>query len=115
MALTFEKRLLDSPEYPDDVKKRACAILDGCQGQSVGSYTDSAGLEVVRRQVANYIEKRDGGIACDWQNIYLTAGASPGIKSILAMVKYVGNANINPEARRKIRGMFWDLRPSSAK
>ncbi|XP_017086512.1 alanine aminotransferase 1 [Drosophila eugracilis] len=86
MALTFEKRLLDSPEYPEDVKKRACAILDGCQGQSVGSYTDSAGLEVVRRQVANYIEKRDGGIPCDWQDIYLTAGASPGIKSILSMI-----------------------------
>ncbi|XP_017052164.1 alanine aminotransferase 1 isoform X1 [Drosophila ficusphila] len=86
MALTFEKRLLDSPDYPEDVKKRACAILDGCQGQSVGSYTDSAGLEVVRRQVANYIEKRDGGIACDWLNIYLTAGASPGIKSILSMI-----------------------------
>ncbi|XP_026837662.1 alanine aminotransferase 1 isoform X1 [Drosophila erecta] len=86
MALTFETRLLDSPEYPEDVKKRACAILDGCQGQSVGSYTDSAGLEVVRRQVAQYIEKRDGGIASDWQNIYLTAGASPGIKSILSMI-----------------------------
>ncbi|KAH8362085.1 hypothetical protein KR200_002216, partial [Drosophila serrata] len=86
MALTFEKRLLDSPEYPDDVKQRACAILDGCQGQSVGSYTDSAGLEVVRRQVTKYIEKRDGGIPSDWQNIYLTAGASPGIKTILAMI-----------------------------
>nr|XP_016924078.1 alanine aminotransferase 1 isoform X1 [Drosophila suzukii] len=86
MALTFETRLLDSPDYPEDVKKRACAILDGCQGQSVGSYTDSAGLEVVRRQVAQYIERRDGGIASDWQDIYLTAGASPGIKSILAMI-----------------------------
>ncbi|XP_039498189.1 alanine aminotransferase 1 isoform X1 [Drosophila santomea] len=86
MALTFETRLLDSPDYPEDVKKRACAILDGCQGQSVGSYTDSAGLEVVRRQVAQYIERRDGGIAADWQNIYLTAGASPGIKSILSMI-----------------------------
>ncbi|XP_043660925.1 alanine aminotransferase 1 isoform X2 [Drosophila teissieri] len=86
MALTFETRLLDSPDYPEDVKKRACAILDGCQGQSVGSYTDSAGLEVVRRQVAQYIERRDGGIASDWQNIYLTAGASPGIKSILSMI-----------------------------
>nr|AAL39959.1 SD05601p [Drosophila melanogaster] len=86
LALTFEKRLLDSPDYPEDVKKRACAILNGCQGQSVGSYTDSAGLEVVRRQVAQYIEKRDGGIASNWQDIYLTGGASPGIKSILSMI-----------------------------
>lgn len=94
MALTFETRLLDSPDYPEDVKKRACAILNGCQGQSVGSYTDSAGLEVVRRQVAQYIEKRDGGIASNWQDIYLTGGASPGIKSILSMIKYVARANI---------------------
>ncbi|KAH8316099.1 hypothetical protein KR074_007393, partial [Drosophila pseudoananassae] len=86
LALTFETRLLDSPEYPEDVKKRACAILEGCQGKSVGSYTDSAGLEVVRRQVAAFIEKRDGGIPSDWQNIYLTGGASPGIKTILALV-----------------------------
>ncbi|KAH8292731.1 hypothetical protein KR018_009374, partial [Drosophila ironensis] len=91
MALTFETRLLNSPDYPDDVKQRACAILEGCQGKSVGSYTDSAGLEVVRRQVADYIERRDGGIKSNWENIYLTAGASPGIKTILALV----NSEIN--------------------
>lgn len=87
MALTFETRLLNSPDYPEDVKKRACAILEGCQGKSVGSYTDSAGLEVVRRQVAAFIEKRDGGIPSKWEDIYLTAGASPGIKTILSLVK----------------------------
>ncbi|BFG02807.1 alanine aminotransferase 1 [Drosophila madeirensis] len=86
LALTFEPRLLDSPDYPEDVKKRARAILANCQGHSVGSYTDSAGLEVVRRQVVDYIEKRDGGVPSDWQNIYLTGGASPGIKSILSLI-----------------------------
>ncbi|KAH8421502.1 hypothetical protein KR009_010082, partial [Drosophila setifemur] len=91
MALTFETRLLDSPDYPEDVKKRANAILNGCQGQSVGSYTDSAGLEVVRRQVVDYIVRRDNGIAADWQNIYLTAGASPGIKTILSLI----NTDVN--------------------
>ncbi|XP_002133684.3 alanine aminotransferase 1 [Drosophila pseudoobscura] len=86
LALTFEPRLLDSPDYPEDVKKRARAILANCQGHSVGSYTDSAGLEVVRRQVVDYIEKRDGGVPSDWQNVYLTGGASPGIKSILSLI-----------------------------
>ncbi|EDW06729.2 LOW QUALITY PROTEIN: uncharacterized protein Dmoj_GI15248 [Drosophila mojavensis] len=86
MALTMEPRLLNSPEYPDDIKKRACDLLAACSGGSMGSYTDSAGLEFVRRQVAAFLEKRDNGVPADYQNIYLTGGASPGIKSILALL-----------------------------
>ncbi|XP_030385648.1 alanine aminotransferase 2-like [Scaptodrosophila lebanonensis] len=86
LTLTLEPRLLDSPDYPEDVKKRARLILDSCYGHSVGSYTESAGLEVVRRQVAAFIERRDECIPSDWQNIYLTAGATPGIKSILSLI-----------------------------
>lgn len=89
MALTMEPRLLNSPEYPDDIKKRACDLLAACSGGSMGSYTDSAGLEFVRRQVAAFLEKRDNGVPADYQNIYLTGGASPGIKSILALLKWV--------------------------
>uniref|UniRef100_D3TLH4 alanine transaminase n=1 Tax=Glossina morsitans morsitans TaxID=37546 RepID=D3TLH4_GLOMM len=86
LNLTFAPELLNSPNYPDDVKARAKEVLNGCQGGSVGSYTDSAGLEVVRRQVANFIEKRDG-LPCDWRTIFLTAGASPGIKSVLSLIR----------------------------
>ncbi|EDV91658.1 alanine aminotransferase 2 [Drosophila grimshawi] len=86
MALTMEPRLLNSPEYPEDMKKRARDLLDACLGGSTGSYTDSAGIEFVRRQVAAFIEKRDGGVPCDYQNIYLTGGASPGIKSVLSLL-----------------------------
>lgn len=86
MNLTFDPELLNSPNYPDDVKARAREVLGSCQGGSVGSYTDSAGLEVVRRQVADFITQRDG-VPCDWHNIFLTAGASPGIKSVLALIK----------------------------
>lgn len=87
MALTMEPRLLDSPDYPDDIKSRAVDVLAGCLGGSMGSYTDSAGMEFVRRQVAAFIEKRDCGVPSDYQNIYLTGGASPGIKSILSLLK----------------------------
>ena len=38
------------------------------------------GIEVIRRHVADYIEKRDGGIKSDWQNVILCAGASEGIR-----------------------------------
>ena len=45
----------------------------------LGSYTDSPGIEVIRRNVAKYIENRDG-IPSNWENIMLCAGASDGIK-----------------------------------
>lgn len=87
LNLTFDPELLNSSNYPEDVKAHAREILDCCQGGSVGSYTDSAGLEVVRKQVADFITQRDGGIPCDWHNVFLTAGASPGIKSVLSLLK----------------------------
>uniref|UniRef100_A0A1A9X3W4 alanine transaminase n=1 Tax=Glossina brevipalpis TaxID=37001 RepID=A0A1A9X3W4_9MUSC len=86
LNLTFAPELLESPDFPDDVKDRAEEILDACQGMSIGSYTDSAGLEIVRRQVAKYIENRDC-LACDWRNVFLTSGATPGIKRIISLLK----------------------------
>lgn len=85
MAVCLEPKLLKSSDFPDDVKERANCILDGCQGRSVGSYTDSAGLAIIRQQVAAYITKRDS-FESNWENIYLTAGATPGIKSLLALM-----------------------------
>ena len=45
-----------------------------------GAYSNSAGVEVIRRDIASYIEERDGGIASDWNNIFVSTGASDGIK-----------------------------------
>lgn len=45
----------------------------------IGSYTDSPGIEIIRKHVAQYIERRDG-IPCDYLNVLLCAGASDGIK-----------------------------------
>ena len=47
---------------------------------SVGSYTDSPGIEYIRKHCAEYIQRRDGGVPCDWQDVVLCAGASDGIK-----------------------------------
>lgn len=86
LALCALPELLEDPNYPEDAKKRACDILAGCRGGSVGSYTDSPGIEIIRKHVAQYIEKRDEGIPCDWQNVVLSAGASDGIKNILKLL-----------------------------
>lgn len=79
LTLTVSPNLLDDPTYPEDAKERARSLLCGCKGGSVGSYSESAGIEVIRKHVAQYIEDRDG-IPCDYQNIILSNGASDGIK-----------------------------------
>ena len=76
MAIVTHPPLLESADFPEDAKSRARAILEGCKGGSVGSYSDSPGLEIIRRHVAEYIKERDGGIESDWHNIILCAGAS---------------------------------------
>ena len=48
----------------------------------IGSYTDSPGIEIIRRHVAQYIERRDG-ISSNWENVILSAGASDSIKVIV--------------------------------
>jgi alanine transaminase len=85
LALVSQPELLDDDRYPEDVKERARTILDGCRGGSVGSYTDSPGIEIIRKHVAQYIERRDG-IPCDYLNVLLCAGASDGIKAILRLL-----------------------------
>lgn len=80
LTLTVSPQLLNDPSYPEDAKARARAVLEGCKGGSVGSYSESAGIEVIRKHVANYIQQRDGGIPCDYHNVILSNGASDGIK-----------------------------------
>ncbi|RXM31469.1 hypothetical protein EOD39_6933 [Acipenser ruthenus] len=74
MAACFYPELLQSDRLPRDVKFRAQELLQQCGG-SVGVYSDTFGLEYVQHNVARFIEERDGGVPCDPQNIYLTAGS----------------------------------------
>ncbi|XP_011304772.1 alanine aminotransferase 1 [Fopius arisanus] len=84
LTLTVSPELLDDPNYPEDAKQRARELLEGCKGGSVGSYSESAGIEVIRRHVARYIQERDG-IPADYKNIVLSNGASDGIKTFLKL------------------------------
>lgn len=81
LAIVVQPELLDDSRYPEDAKKRARMLLNCCKGFSVGSYTDSPGLEIVRKHAANYITQRDG-ISSNYKNIILSNGASDAIKVI---------------------------------
>uniref|UniRef100_A0A672J6B3 alanine transaminase n=1 Tax=Salarias fasciatus TaxID=181472 RepID=A0A672J6B3_SALFA len=86
LALCSYPELLSDSTFPEDAKSRACRILQSCGGFSMGSYSASQGIDSVRQDVAQYIQRRDGGVPCDPDNIYLTTGASDGIVTMLKLL-----------------------------
>lgn len=43
-------------------------------------FSQSNGIEIIRKHVSEYITNRDGGIASDPENIILSGGASESIR-----------------------------------
>ncbi|XP_055288192.1 alanine aminotransferase 1 isoform X2 [Moschus berezovskii] len=86
LALCVHPDLLNSPDFPDDAKRRAERILQACGGHSLGAYSISAGVQMIREDVARYIERRDGGIPADPNNIFLSTGASDAIVTVLKLL-----------------------------
>ena len=82
---TYPELLLKNPDFPEDSKNRAKRLLAGCKGGSVGSYSASSGIDIIRQDIAAYITERDGHPS-DPENVHLSTGASDGIKSILSLV-----------------------------
>ncbi|XP_062845654.1 alanine aminotransferase 2 [Trichomycterus rosablanca] len=86
VALCTYPELMDSPSFPEDAKWRARRILQGCGGQSIGSYSGSEGVNCIRQDIAGYIQQRDQGVPSNPDNIFLTTGASDGIMNILKLL-----------------------------
>ena len=53
MALITHPPLLESDAFPGDAKARARELLEGCRGGSVGAYSDSPGIEIIRSEKYN--------------------------------------------------------------
>ncbi|KAG6835726.1 hypothetical protein H0H93_015283 [Arthromyces matolae] len=69
--------------FPADVVARAKELLD--EIGSVGAYSHSQGVPLIRKSVAKFIEERDG-FPSDPNSIFLTAGASAGVSLLLSML-----------------------------
>ncbi|XP_018495002.1 alanine aminotransferase 1 [Galendromus occidentalis] len=82
---TMPDMFLQSDVFPSDVRARAEEILKSCGGQSVGAYSDSAGVAVIRNHVAEYISQRDG-VKTLPENVILQGGASEAVRSILSLL-----------------------------
>lgn len=66
-------------EFCQQTENVGLAVLSSCSLIFAGSYSASQGINCIREDVAAYIERRDGGVPADPDNIYLTTGASDGI------------------------------------
>ncbi|KAG6601528.1 glutamate--glyoxylate aminotransferase 2-like [Cucurbita moschata] len=85
VALCQAPFLLEDPNvgllFPADAIARAKSYLSLIPG-GLGAYSDSRGLPAIRKEVADFIGKRDG-YPSDPELIYLTDGASKGVMQIL--------------------------------
>lgn len=85
VALCQAPFLLDDPNvgliFPADAIARAKHYISLTPG-GLGAYSDSRGLPGIRKEVAEFIQRRDG-YPSDPELIYLTDGASKGVMQIL--------------------------------
>ncbi|PWA54772.1 alanine-2-oxoglutarate aminotransferase 2 [Artemisia annua] len=88
VALCQAPFLLDDPNvgliFPADAIAKAKLYLSYTSG-GLGAYSDSRGLPGIRKEVADFIGRRDG-YPSDPELIYLTDGASKGVMQILQTV-----------------------------
>ncbi|KAJ3261593.1 hypothetical protein HK103_005431 [Boothiomyces macroporosus] len=69
--------------FPKDVVQRAKELL--AEIGSIGAYTHSQGIPIVRKRIAQFINGRDG-FPADPDSIFCTAGASEGVKRVLDLL-----------------------------
>lgn len=81
-ALLEYPPLMDSGKdlFPKDVVARARELYG--EIGSIGAYTHSQGVPFIRKNVAKFIEKRDG-YSSNPDHIFLTAGASSGVNLLI--------------------------------
>mmetsp|Transcript_23769 Transcript_23769/g.54574 ORF Transcript_23769/g.54574 Transcript_23769/m.54574 type:complete len:572 (+) Transcript_23769:228-1943(+) len=81
---------VDHPEackmFPEDAIARAKKMKEQLEGHGSGAYTHSKGVLGFRKDVADFISQRDGGIPAHPEDIFLTNGASSAIDMILNAV-----------------------------
>jgi len=72
--------------YPPDVLQRG---FDFAKAGNVGAYSDSKGVPLFRSMIAAYIDRRDAGVGApktDIEDLYITDGASPAVKTVLELM-----------------------------
>lgn len=89
--LEKEDVLINHLGYKTDVIERAKWLLKSVG--SVGAYSASAGVPAIKESVAKFLEERDG-FPANPANIYLSAGASSGVNTLLHTICAAPNTGI---------------------
>lgn len=93
---SFLRQVLAACVYPDllqsqrllvDVVQRAQTLLEACEARSVGSYTNSSGMNHVRQSIAEFISNRDK-VPCSANNVFISSGSQ---RALMVMVKLLAS------------------------
>ena len=81
----------ESDFVSDDVLATSEKILSFMKAGGTGAYTESKGERFIREAVADFINKRDHykethGVSADPEKIFLTSGASQGVKFVIDLL-----------------------------
>ncbi|KAK0629133.1 pyridoxal phosphate-dependent transferase [Bombardia bombarda] len=83
VLLEHKDVLLNQLDYKSDVIERAEWLLS--KVGSVGAYSASNGVPAIRQSIADFLERRDG-FPANQADIYLSAGASSGVNTLLHVI-----------------------------
>jgi len=89
--LEKEDVLINHLGYKTDVIERAKWLLKHVG--SVGAYSASSGVPAIKESIAKFLERRDG-FPANPANIYLSAGASSGVNTLLNTICAAPNTGI---------------------
>ena len=95
----ISREIKESDFIPDDVLSVSESILANMKVGGTGAYTESKGERFVREAIAAFINKRDGyeetnEISSDPEKIFLTSGASQGVKFVIDLLIAQSNDGI---------------------
>ncbi len=83
--------------FPSDAVARAAFYMRATGSGGMGAYTHSQGIPEVRREVAESLARRDGGVRANADDLFLTDGASPAAVMLLrALIRGRGDGIMVP-------------------
>ncbi|XP_029285889.1 alanine aminotransferase 2-like isoform X2 [Cottoperca gobio] len=86
LAVCLHPELLMNKTLPLEVRLRAQRLLEVCDGESVGSYTNSSGLPHVKQSIAEFIMRRDVGVPSYAKDIFISAGSQRALVLIVKLL-----------------------------
>ncbi|XP_022062812.2 alanine aminotransferase 2-like [Acanthochromis polyacanthus] len=83
LAACVYPELMSSHKLPLDVRQRAQWLLGKCEGGSIGSYPASAGIPEIIQRMSKSIARRDGGVPCNPENVFISPGSQWSLTNII--------------------------------